>query len=58
SKRLSMAKNLLISSNLPISEISEMIGYDNPLYFSRLFKKHTGMTPTEYKKRNKAFLQK
>ena len=50
SKRLSMAKNLLISSNLPLSEISEMIGYDNPLYFSRLFKKHSGITPSDYRK--------
>lgn len=53
SKRLSMAKNLLISSNLPLSEISEMIGYDNPLYFSRLFKKHSGITPSDYRKQFK-----
>ena len=58
SLRIAAAKGYLENSNKNINEIASIIGYDNPLYFSRLFKKHTGMTPTEYKKRNKAFLQK
>ncbi|MEE1050447.1 MAG: AraC family transcriptional regulator [Clostridia bacterium] len=29
------------------------VGYDNSHYFSRLFKKYTGMTPLEYRNRNK-----
>ena len=53
SKRIGIAKNLLISSNLSLSEISDNIGYDNPLYFSRLFKNHSGVTPSEYRKQFK-----
>lgn len=47
--RLSAAKNLLKDTNLTISEISAMVGYDNPLYFSRLFHKHVGITPRDYR---------
>ena len=35
-----------------ITEIADAIGYDNPLYFGRLFSKHVGCSPSEYKKRN------
>ena len=47
--RLSTAKNLLESSNKNISEIVDAIGYDNPLYFSRLFTKYVGVSPKEYR---------
>ena len=33
-----------------LTEISEIIGYDNPLYFSRIFKKVKGLSPSEYRK--------
>ena len=48
---------LLISSEKPrnssfnISEISRAIGYENPLYFSRIFKKQSGLSPSEYRKK-------
>ena len=51
--RISTAKGYLENSTKNIAEISYEIGYENPLYFSRLFRKNTGMTPTEYRKRNK-----
>jgi YesN/AraC family two-component response regulator len=51
--RISTAKGYLENSSKNIAEISYEIGYGNPLYFSRLFRKSTGMTPTEYRKRNK-----
>jgi AraC-like DNA-binding protein len=51
--RISTAKGYLENSSKNIAEISYEIGYENPLYFSRLFRKSTGMTPTEYRKRNK-----
>ena len=50
--RLSNAKSLLASTEYTISEISSIVGYDNPLYFSRLFHKHIGMSPREYRKRS------
>ena len=57
--RISAAKNLLESSNKNITEIAESVGYDNPLYFSRLFSKYTGISPKEYRNKimkNKEFL--
>ena len=48
--RLSNAQNLLENSNLTIAEIASGVGYENPLYFSRLFHKHIGVSPSEYRK--------
>lgn len=36
-----------------IYEISYMLGFDNAYYFTKVFKKHTGVTPTEYQRNNK-----
>lgn len=47
--RLGKAKELLHSNVYNISEIAELCGYDNPLYFSRIFKKHYGKPPREYR---------
>ena len=47
--RINKAKELLISSAYNVAEISEIVGYQNPLYFSRLFKKYTSYSPTEYR---------
>lgn len=47
--RLTYATHMLKSSNYKVSEISRLVGYDNPLYFSRLFHKHIGMSPEEYR---------
>lgn len=47
--RLKKAASLLKNSRLPISEISVMVGYENTYYFSKLFKKHYGVTPKEYR---------
>lgn len=49
SLRIANAKNLLDTTSCNIAEIAALIGFDNPLYFSRFFKKHTGMSPTEYR---------
>ncbi len=38
-----------LSSN--VSEIAYELGFDDPSYFTRLFKKHTGLTPNEYRKK-------
>lgn len=48
--RIAKAKELLEGSNYTISEISSIVGYGDPLYFSRLFKKQTGHSPTAYQK--------
>lgn len=47
--RMEKAKELLVSSGLSMKEICAKIGYSDPNYFSRTFKKNVGVTPTEYK---------
>lgn len=47
--RMEKAKELLKTNNLSVKEISFEIGYNDPNYFSRLFKKVVGVSPTEYK---------
>lgn len=51
SLRISLAKELLESSGLPVSHVSEKIGYGDIAFFRRLFKRHTGLTPTAYRER-------
>ena len=50
SKRIYNAETLLQNDHYNITEISNIIGYDNPLYFSRIFKKVKGISPSEYRK--------
>ena len=40
---------MLDSSTLNISEIAFQLGYDDPLYFSRVFRKVTGLSPSQYR---------
>jgi len=49
--RIRNAKSLLEADNLSVKEICYSIGYSDPNYFSRIFKKIVGLTPTEYKER-------
>lgn len=48
--RMNNAASLLESTDYSMAEISAIVGYDNPLYFSRLFKKQKGVSPSEYRK--------
>lgn len=48
-KRLSEAKNLLETTDLPIKRIVEEVGYDNISYFYRIFKEKYGMTPKAFR---------
>ncbi len=48
-KRLDKAKQLLGEKDSKAFEVGEKVGYDNPQYFSRIFKKYTAMSPIEYK---------
>jgi two-component system, response regulator YesN len=49
--RIERAVELLADSKLKIFEISEMVGYNDEKYFSRLFKKVMHSTPNEYRKK-------
>lgn len=52
--RLEKAKALLIQTDRNNKEIAGMVGFSDDAYFSRVFKKDTGMTPKEYRKKHKA----
>jgi two-component system, response regulator YesN len=47
--RIEKAKELLSTTEYSMKEICSMVGYADPNYFSRSFKKNVGVTPTEYK---------
>lgn len=48
--RINNAVSLLETTDYNVTEISAIVGYENPMYFSRLFKKQKGVSPTEYRK--------
>lgn len=50
SKRIYNAEALLQNTQYNVSEIANIVGYENPLYFSRIFKKAKGLSPSEYRK--------
>lgn len=48
--RMSNAQSLLETTEYNIAEISDIIGYENPLYFSRVFRKQIGVSPSAFRK--------
>ena len=48
--KINMAKNILTNNDVTLSELASNIGINDEKYLCRLFKKHTGMTITEFKK--------
>lgn len=48
--RMENAKKMLAQSEMDLNIISEKIGYATLKYFSKIFKKHTGITPSEYRR--------
>ena len=48
-RRILMAGHLLKHSDYPINYIADLISFENMSYFTRLFKKYTGFTPSEYR---------
>lgn len=51
-QRLKMSSQLLISTDLSISEICYKVGLDDPSHFTKLFKSKFGLTPSDYRKQN------
>lgn len=52
--RMNQAKSLLAGTEDKIRDIAEQVGYSNVNSFVRIFKKMTGLTPTEYRERSRA----
>lgn len=48
--RLQIASALMQDADLTVAEIANRIGYDDPYYFSRLFRRHTGLSPRAYRR--------
>ncbi|MDF2925166.1 MAG: hypothetical protein K0R57_4080 [Paenibacillaceae bacterium] len=53
SVRINRAKSMLENKDNPIKEIVEKLGFSDNAYFTRFFKKNTGMTPREYRERDR-----
>ncbi|AVF34785.1 DNA-binding transcriptional regulator AraC [Rahnella sikkimica] len=49
-QRINRAKSLLQVSQQPIAKIAETVGYEDQLYFSRIFRKHLSVSPSQYRR--------
>lgn len=50
-ERINFARAIMLENpNVTIQQVAEAVGYNDPFYFSRLFKKEMGMSPTNYQK--------
>lgn len=49
-QRIILAKHMLQSTTTPVSAIAGRVGYDDQLYFSRVFRKRVGVSPTEFRR--------
>ena len=55
--RMQNACMLLQHTDLTIARIAPSVGYDDPLYFSRIFRKNTGTSPVDYRKKHRSNIQ-
>lgn len=52
SLRIQKARELLQTSSIPVGDIGSRVGIEDAYYFSKLFKKHTGTSPSEFRKKS------
>lgn len=50
--RIAKAREMMLNSSLNIKQVALLVGYEDPLYFSRLFTKVTGLSPSSFIKKN------
>lgn len=48
--RVEHAQEMLLQGSMSVQQVAETCGYDDAKYFMRVFKQHTGLTPTNYRK--------
>jgi len=48
-QRIILAKHLLTTTRMPVSTIADTVGYPDQLYFSRVFRKRIGLSPSRYR---------
>lgn len=51
--KIDYAKNMLTSTNCSVAKVAEALNFSSPLYFCQVFKKYTGVTPTNWKSQEK-----
>lgn len=49
-ERVRLARELLISTDQPVKQVADSVGYGNYSYFTKLFKRNTGLTPQAYRR--------
>jgi AraC-like DNA-binding protein len=49
-QRMTRARDLLATSQLPMAEIAAQLGYDDPAFFSKQFRRHTGTSPAAWRR--------
>lgn len=52
--RIEVAQNLLLKSSHSVARIAELVGYESPFYFSRQFKSKVGLSPTAFRRGERA----
>ena len=50
--KMNYAKSKLFKSNISIKELTYELGFNDPYYFSRLFKRKEGLSPRQFKEKN------
>ena len=50
--RMNVACELLRDTDMSVKNVGISVGYPDPQFFSKLFKRHVGISPIEYRKRN------
>jgi AraC-like DNA-binding protein len=55
-RKMDAAKEALFQDRTPVEQIAESLGFDDPFYFSRLFKSKTGLSPRQYRDESRATL--
>lgn len=49
-ERVWLAKELLVNTDYPVKQVADSVGYGNYSYFTKLFKRNTGLTPQAYRR--------
>jgi LacI family transcriptional regulator len=50
---LERARQLLVETDMPLSQVAEMAGFASQAYFSDLFRRQLGVTPNQYRRKNR-----